>query len=101
MCNARTGRCYRFFHAYTYGGPEFEEASAEQPGLEGVAVNAYGETLLAVTLKGRMDVWAVGSNGSQRLLDSAPETSIPASSLHLVGHEASWVDGGTVRQARI
>jgi hypothetical protein len=101
MCNARDGRCYRFFHAFTYGGAEFEEASAQQPGLEAAAVNAFGEILLAETVASTMYVRSVRPDGSEKTLDSAPEANIPPSSLRLVGHEASWIDGGRARRARI
>jgi len=101
MCNARNGRCYRFFHAFTYGGSEFEEAAAEQPTLGRVAVNSFGEMLLAETTKSTTNVLSVGPQGAERLLDSSPEASIPPASLKLVGHEASWIDGGKVRRARI
>jgi hypothetical protein len=101
MCNARNGRCYYFFHAFTYGGSEFEEAAAEQPALDAVAVNRFGEMLLAETLKGTTHVVSVSTKGSQSILDSAPEASIPPASLKLVGHEASWIDSGMVRRARI
>jgi hypothetical protein len=101
MCNARNGRCYDFFHAFTYGGQEFEEAAAEQPVLGTVAVNSFGEMLLAETLKGTTHVVGVRSGGFKTVLDSSPEASIPPSSLKLVGHEASWIDGGMVRRARI
>ncbi len=100
-CNARTGRCYRFFHAFTYGGQEFEEAAAEQPALGAVAVNAFGETLLAETVRGTAYVIAVHTDGSTSQLDSAPEASIPSSSLRLAGREASWSDAGTTKSARI
>ena len=101
MCNARNGRCYRFFHAFTYGGEEFQEASAEQPVLAAVLANGFGALLLAETLKGTTYVRHTSSGGSAQVLDSAPEASIPPSSLTLTGHEASWIDAGTVRRARI
>ncbi len=101
MCNARNGHCFHFFHAFTYGGTEFEEAAAEQPFLAAVAVNPFGEMLLAETLKGTTHVVGVGSDGSESILDSSPAASIPPSSLKLVGREASWIDGGTVRRARL
>lgn len=101
MCNARNGRCYHFFHAFTYGGAEFEEVAAEQPALDAVAVNRFGQLLLAETLKGMTHVVGVGSDGLESILDSSPEASIPPSSLKLVEHEASWIDGGMVRRAQI
>ena len=55
--------------------------------------------LLAETLKGATHVVGVGSDGSESILDSSPAASIPPSSLKLVGHEASWIDGGIVRRA--
>jgi hypothetical protein len=101
MCNARNGRCYPFFHAFTYGGQEFQEAAAAQPALEAVAVNRFGQMLLAETLGGTTYVRGVRSNGSTSTLDSATEANIPPSSLKLVGHEASWTHDGTVRRATI
>ena len=101
MCNARTGRCYRFFHAFTYGGSQFAEVAAEQPALEAVAVNRFGEMLLAETLKGTTNVVSVAANGSESILGSAHVASIPPASLKLLGHEASWIDSGIVRRARI
>jgi hypothetical protein len=101
MCNARNGRCYPFFHAFTYGGQEFQEAAVAQPALEAVAVNRFGQMLLAETLGGTTYVRGVRSNGSTSTLDSATEASIPPSSLKLVGHEASWTHDGTVRRATI
>lgn len=99
MCDARNGRCFHFFHAFTYGSTEFEEAAAEQPVLAAVAVNPFGDMLLGETLRGTTHVVGVGSDGSESILDSAPAARIPPSSLKLVGHEASWIDGGTVRRA--
>ena len=95
------GAHYSVKVAFTYGGQEFEEAAAEQPVLGTVAVNSFGEMLLAETLKGTTHVVGVRSGGFKTVLDSSPEASIPPSSLKLVGHEASWIDGGMVRRARI
>jgi hypothetical protein len=101
MCNAGNGRCYHFFHAFTYGGQEFEEAAAAQPVLAAVAINTIGQMLLAETLKGMTRVIGVGSDGLESVLDSSPEASVPPSSLKLVGHEASWIDDGMLKRARV
>jgi len=85
----------------TYGGQEFEEAAAAQPALEAVAVNRFGQMLLAETLGDTTYVRGVRPNGSTSTLDSAPEASIPPSSLKLVSHEASWLHDGIVRRATI
>jgi hypothetical protein len=100
MCNARNGHCYYFFHRFTYGMPELEEG-VEQSELEGIVVNSFGQMLLAETGKGGTRVIGVGSDGSKSTLDSAPEGTIQLSSLKLVGHEASWIDGGVVKRARV
>jgi hypothetical protein len=100
MCNARNGRCYYFFHRFTYGMPELEEG-VPQSELEAVVVNSFGQMLLAETGKGATQVIAVGSGGSKRTLDSSPEGTIQLSSLKLAGHEASWVVGGIVKRARV
>jgi hypothetical protein len=100
MCNARNGHCYYFFHRFTYGMPELEEG-VEQSELEGIVVNSFGQMLLAETGKGATRVIGVGSDGSKSTLDSAPEGTIQLSSLKLVGHEASWIDGGVVKRARV
>jgi hypothetical protein len=80
--------------------PELEEG-VEQSELEGVVVNSFGQMLLAETGKGATRVIAVGSDGSKSTLDSSPEGTIQLSSLKLVGHEASWIDGGIAKRARV
>jgi hypothetical protein len=100
MCNARNGRCYYFFNAGTYA-PDFQDAIAQQPVLAALLINPFGQMLKAETLMGTTHVVGFGSDGTSELLDSSPQASIPPSSLKLVGHEASWIDGGTVRRARV
>jgi hypothetical protein len=75
--------------------------TTEQPLLAAVAVNGFGQMLLAETLKGTTHVIGIGSDGAESVLDSSPEASIPPSSLKLVGHEASWIDRGMLKRARV
>jgi hypothetical protein len=100
MCNARNGRCYYFFNAGTYA-PDFEDAIAQQPVLAALVINRFGQMLKAETLMGTTHVVGIGSDGTSELLDSAPQVSIPPTSLKLVGHEASWSNGAIVKRAKV
>jgi hypothetical protein len=101
MCNAASGRCYRFYEAPVREGPGFEEEPSEYWALEGLAVNRYGQLLLALSLQGTTRIVGVQANGARRTLDTAPEASIPPTSLKLNGHSASWTDAGAVRTATL
>ena len=101
MCDAASGRCYRFYEAAVREGPEFVGQPSEEWALDGLALNRYGQLLLALSLQATTRVVGVQANGHRRTLDSAAETLIPPSSLKLSGHRASWTDAGVPRSATL
>jgi hypothetical protein len=98
-CDARSGRCYRFF-AEGFPEPSLE---AEVPqlrfSLERVVINGFGQSATALANYNTVEIVGYGSSGKKRLLAGGPAKDIPAASLELQGHTVRWTDAGVPRSA--
>jgi hypothetical protein len=101
-CDARSGRCYRFYSAGIGEGPAFEPPQeSQEPNLDAFALNRFGQMIVCLSLHGRRAVVGIEADGRRRTLDKAPEAQIPPASLRLHGHVAEWSDAGVSRHTTL
>jgi hypothetical protein len=99
VCQAASGRCYRFF-AEGFPEPSLEaEVPQLRYSLERVVINKLGQLAVALANYDTVQIVGFGSHGARRLLDSGPQAQIPSASLRLEGHTVRWLDGGAPRSA--
>ncbi len=99
VCQAASGRCYRFF-AEGFPEPSLEaEVPQMRFSLQRVVLNKFGQLALALTNYDTVQIVGFGSGGARRLLDSGPQAQIPPASLRLEGHTVRWLDAGAPRGA--
>jgi hypothetical protein len=101
VCDARSGRTYRYFEAGIPEGPGFEEAPDTSGAVERVRLNRFGQLALALVREGTTEVRGFEPDGARRLLDSARLAQLSPNSLTLQGHTVSWVDAGAARSATL
>lgn len=101
-CDARSGRCYRFYSAGIGEGPAFEPPQeSQEPNLDAFVLNRFGQMLVCLSLHGHRSIVGIEADGKRRTLDKAPESQILPASLRLRGHTAEWSDAGESRRARL
>ncbi len=100
VCDARSGRSYRFFEAGVLEVPGFEPREG-QSAIERLALNRFGELALALSDGAAVRIIAYGSSGVSRTLDAGSPAQIPASSMKLDGQTVSWTDAGVARSATL
>jgi len=110
VLDTRTGRRYRFFHALMSPagatrpepGPPLRTVLNARGQLAGIfAPNDRDGFVYSEPGHGQVEVVAYGLRGNRLVLDRAPASRIPTSSLSLRGSTVSWIDGGTRRSAII
>jgi hypothetical protein len=100
VCDARSGRSYRFFEAGLLEVPGFESREGEST-IERLALNRFGQLALALSREGEVRIVGYEPSGAPRMLDSGPQAQIPPSSLKLDAHIVSWTDAGVARSTTL
>ncbi len=100
VCDARSGRSYRFFEAGVLEVPGFESREGEST-IERLALNRFGQLALVLSQGAAVRIVAYGPSGVSRTLDTGSPAQIPPSSMKLDGHTVSWTDAGVARSATL